>query len=151
MFKPRHEQVSRAFSLPLQAEAALKLFTPEGERLWIKEWDPQYLHPESGAAEEGMVFTTAEGDALTYWTMVDFDLKRQQVRYVRLTPGSRSTIVHVSCTASGAGRCDVNVTYVLTGLSCAGNAFIDGFIGEAFADMIERWRALILGHLQSGQ
>lgn len=151
MFKPRHEQVSHEFSLPLQAEAALKLFTPEGERLWIKEWDPQYLHPESGATEEGMVFTTGKGSTLTYWTMVDFDLNHRQVRYVRLTPGSRSTIVRVSCTPSGAGECDVNVTYTLTGLSYAGNAFIEGFIGKAYADMIESWRALILDHLQSVQ
>jgi hypothetical protein len=148
MFKPRHEQVSHAFSLPLQAEAALKLFTPEGERLWIKEWDPQYFHPETGETKEGMVFTTGDGDTLTYWTMVDFDLKRQQVRYVRLTPGSRSTIVHVSCTPSGAGECDVNVTYTLTGLSCAGNDFIEGFVGEAYTKMIESWRVLILDHIQ---
>jgi hypothetical protein len=41
----------------------------------------------------------------------------------------------------------VEVRYVLTGLSEAGNTSISAFVGEAYAAMIEEWRRLILNWL----
>jgi hypothetical protein len=137
MFQSRHEQARHGFSLPLPAEAALALFTPEGERRWISDWKPQYLHPEDGMTVEGMVFTTGEHQEMTYWTMVDFDRQNHRVRYARVTPASRSTMVQVVCTPQGPEECGVEVTYTLTGLSPEGNAIIEDFVGEAYVAMIE--------------
>lgn len=148
MFQARHERVNHRITLPLAADEALELFTPEGERLWIAEWRPRYQYPANGETMEGMVFATGEGDDLTYWTMMDFDIVRHRVRYARLTPGSRSTIVEVVCVPGGDHQCQVEVSYALTGLSDAGNALIDGFVGEAYVSMIEDWREKILDHLK---
>lgn len=38
--------------------------------------------------------------------------------------------------------------YTLTGLSEAGNAAIDAFIGDAYVEMIEGWRTKIIEHLK---
>lgn len=148
MFQARHEKVTQRFALPLSAGEALELFTPEGERLWIADWRPRYLHPANGEALEGMVFATGESDELTYWTMLDFDLSRHRIRYCRLTPGSRSVIVEVVCIPRGGGECDVEVSYALTGLSDAGNAFIARFVGDAYATMMDDWRDRIVAHLK---
>ncbi|MGV3551843.1 SRPBCC family protein [Rhizobium sp.] len=148
MFTARHEKVSHRIALPLPADEALELFTPEGERLWIAEWRPRYQYPANGETMEGMVFTTGEGDELTHWTLVDFDIVGHRVRYARVTPGSRSTIVEVVCIPGGDHQCHVEVTYTLTGLNDAGNTQIEAFIGEAYVAMIEDWRAKILDHLE---
>lgn len=57
--------LSRAHHIDLAAPPAevFPLFTPAGEKLWIREWDPRYLHPASGETRQGMVFTTGAGDA----------------------------------------------------------------------------------------
>lgn len=148
MFAARHEKVSHRISLPLAASEAIELFTPEGERLWIEEWNPRYFHPANGETVEGMVFTTGEGEELTYWTVVDFDLAGLRARYARVTPGSRSTLVEVCCHPDGEAQCQVEVTYTLTGLSEVGNAAIDAFVGDAYPLMIEGWREKILEHLK---
>lgn len=148
MFQARHEKVIHRITLPLPADEALELFTPEGERLWIADWSPRHHYPSNGETIEGMIFTTGEGAELTYWTMTDFDLVRHRVRYARVTPGSRSTIVEVVCIASGDHQCHVDVSYALTGLSEKGNAVIAGFTGDAYVKMIEDWREKILDYLK---
>ena len=148
MFQARHEKVTHRITLPLPADEALELFTPEGERLWIAGWRPQYQYPSNGETMEGMVFTTGEGSELTHWTLVDFDIDRHRVRYARVTPGSRSTIVEVVCVPLGEQQCHVDVSYALTGLSQEGNAAIEAFIGNAYVAMIEEWREKILVHLK---
>lgn len=148
MFQARHEEVSHRITLPLPADEALALFTPEGERLWIPDWSPRYHYPTNGETIEGMIFVTGEGAELTYWTMVDFDMVRRRVRYSRVTPGSRSTIVEVVCIPGDDRECHVEVSYALTGLSEDGGALIDGFVGEAYIAMIESWRVMILDYLE---
>lgn len=148
MFIARHEKVSHSISLPISADEAIEFFTPEGERTWVDGWAPRYFYPANGETIEGMVFETGEGDELTYWTVVDLDLAACRVRYSRVTPGSRSTIVEVACQADGENTCQVDVGYTLTGLSEAGNAAIDAFIGDAYIRMIEEWRTKIIEHLQ---
>jgi hypothetical protein len=148
MFIARHEKVTHRITLPLAASEAIELFTPEGERLWIADWNPRYFHPANGETLEGMVFTTGEGEELTYWTVVDFDLPGLRARYARVMPGSRSTIVEINCYEDGEAQCQVEVTYALTGLSNAGNDLIDAFVGEAYPAMIEGWKDKIMDHLQ---
>lgn len=147
MFQARHEKVGHRITLPLSAEEALELFTPEGERLWIADWRPCYQYPANGETLEGMVFLTGEGTELTYWTMTDFDIVRHRVRYTRVTPSSRSTIVEVVCIAGGDHECNVDVSYALTGLSEEGNAAIAAFVGDSYSAMIEEWREKILDYL----
>jgi hypothetical protein len=148
MFIARHEKASHRITLPLPADEALELFTPEGERMWIAGWSPRYRYPANGETMEGMVFVTGEGPELTYWTMMDFDIVRHRVRYSRVTPGSRATVVEVVCIPGGNRHCHVEVSYALTGLSDEGNAAIEQFVGQAYVAMIEEWRDNILSHLE---
>ena len=48
-----------SFQLAIDADRAIALFTPEGERAWVEGWDPRY--PVEGADDSapGTVFVTA--------------------------------------------------------------------------------------------
>jgi hypothetical protein len=146
MFIAMHANATHTISLPLSADEAFPLFTPEGERLWIAEWNPHYFYPANGETIVGMAFTTGEGDETTYWTLADFDSQAHRVRYIRVTPGSRSVIVTVRCDAVSDAECTVTVDYTLTGLSEPGNTAIAGFI-DGYVTMIENWRVKILDYL----
>lgn len=138
----KHVRRSHAIVLALPPAEAFALFTPEGEKRWIREWEPRYLHPASGEARAGMVFTTGAGDELTIWSLVDYDPRALRSRYARVTPASRFGFVEVACDPEAAGT-RVTVAYAFTALTPAGEAFLEGFGEDAFRAMIEGWKDLI--------
>jgi hypothetical protein len=100
----------------LPPHAAMRLFTPEGERSWAGKdgWDPWYPDP-TRTAGAGVVFTTGHEAGTTIWVMVDHG--PDQVRYVRVTPDALAGTVEVrALSATGAGT-DLRVTYDLTALT----------------------------------
>ena len=135
-----------AFDLPLPPDEAFKLFTAEGERLWVPDWAPQMLGTLPQAP--GLVFLTGGGDEATIWTVLASDLPGGLVRYSRVTPGSRAGIVEVGLTAKDEGT-QVQVTYDLTALSPEGEQALEAYRGEAFAEMLRTWCSLIEQFLQT--
>jgi hypothetical protein len=133
--------------VPLGAEAAYRLFTPEGERAWADGWSPAY--PLEGAYADdtapGTVFQTGHGHVVTTWIVLD-RTPGSLVRYARVTPGSRAGTVSVSLFALSSSACEVTVSYALTALSDAGRAELTSFAAgyEAF---LESWRTAIAASL----
>lgn len=136
---PRHLHASHRIAVEASVDQAFLYFTPAGEELWVDGWQPNYLNPPDGRTQAGMVFTTGQGDDRTIWTMVDFDRLAHHARYVRCTPASRTGTVDVRCTAAGADRTEVQVSYTLTALTDAGERVLEAFEGDRFATMIDGW------------
>jgi hypothetical protein len=134
---------SHSFVLEMPAARAFPLFEPEGERAWAQGWNPTYVHPANGKAEQGMVFTTSHGGEDTLWMLIRHEPRAGIVEYARLTPGSRTATVLVQCAAIDAGRTRVTVIYVFTGLSEAGNAIVRKMDDDAYRAYIESWRDAI--------
>jgi hypothetical protein len=131
-----------SFLLPMAPADAIQWFTPEGERAWAEDWDPVYVHPAKGETEEGMVFTTAAGGEATLWLLTSYEPAAGRAEYARITPGSRVAVVKVRCEAEGA-QTRVNVSYTITGLSDAGNAYAREMSARRFAEYIDTWPASI--------
>ncbi|HEY2630126.1 MAG TPA: hypothetical protein VGI57_13440 [Usitatibacter sp.] len=134
---------SHSFVVEMPAVRAFRLFEPEGERAWAHGWDPAYVHPADGHAEQGMVFTTRHGAEDTIWMVTRHEPAAGIVEYARVTPGSRTATVLVQCAALDAGRTRVTVIYVFTGLSDAGNAYVRKMDDAAYRDYIDSWRDAI--------
>lgn len=133
-----------SFQLDLPPAEAFKLFTAAGERLWVPGWSPTLL----GALPQhpGLVFTTGRGSEHTVWTVLESDLATGRLRYSRVTPGSRAGIVTVRVTPA-AGGSHVAVDYDLTTLGEDGEATLEAYSPDAFAEMMEAWRRLIVAML----
>lgn len=144
---PARIHARHTIQIALAPDDAFALFTPAGEERWVDGWAPLYVHPADGRTEAGMVFETGEGDERTVWMLLDLDAAAHRVRYARVTPASRTGTVEVACTAIGAARTQVTVTYLLTALSEAGATMLEGFEGARFAAMIDGWRTQIERHL----
>ena len=107
----------------LPPDAAIELFTPEGERTWVAGWDPTYPGGDDG------VFVTGA----TTWVTVE---RSERVRrYARVTPGVQAGTVSVRCEPDGAGTV-ATVGYELTALGPGADlaAFAD-----RYADLMAEW------------
>jgi hypothetical protein len=129
-------------SLPL--EQALALFTPEGERRWAAGWDPQYPDPRRREGA-GAVFTTSHGSHETTWVMVD--QRPDSVRYARVVHGMTAGTIAVDVLYARDGATRVRVTYDLTALTAAGEAWLEAF-AEHFESEIAAWSGEIDAALQ---
>ena len=121
------------------AGEAFAYFTPDGERLWVPDFDPEYLHPLSSEQGEGAIFTTAHGGEHTLWMIVRFSAADGVAEYARVTPGSRRGLVRVALEATGAAASRATVSYDLTALSDAGDEVLASMTEPAFAAMLTDW------------
>jgi len=142
-FRALHVERSAVLRLAAPPAQAFALFSPEGERLWAPGWTPEYLHPPNGTPQPGLVFRTAVGGETTLWLLLRYDTAACEAEYVRVTPESRIGTVAVRCAAAGADASDVHVAYRFTALSEAGNRALEQFSADAFARMMEDWRAAL--------
>ena len=137
-----HLELSGRVAVAAAPADAFRFFTPEGERLWITGWDPEYLHPPDGSLAEGLVFRTLHGGEMTLWLVSHYDRVAGAVEYVRVTPGSRMGTVSVQLSAAGEVATEATVTYRLTSLSPAGDRTLAAFEAE-FPRMLAEWETRI--------
>jgi len=122
---------------------AFPLFSPEGERRWVKGWIPEYLYPRGVPSDAaGTVFRTNHNNEDTEWLVLRYAPAEGVAEYVRITPGSRMGVVTVRATERGGGT-DVEVTYTLTSLSEAGTRTLEAMTEASYAAMLQEWERLI--------
>lgn len=140
--------IERAGSVRVAAPLtqAFQFFTPDGERLWVPGWSPEYLHPRDGPQCEGAVFRTNAGGEETVWMVTRFDPEGGAAEYVRVTPGSRMGTVSIRAAAADEATTIVHVTYRVTALSPDGNAAVQAF-DAGFDAMMAEWAAAVTGVL----
>jgi hypothetical protein len=122
---------------------AFALFTPKGEEAWVPGWEPVYFSPATGETCEEMIFTTGDGEEMTFWTCLKWQPEHWHVRYLRLTPASRVSFVDVQCEPKGDDRTRVRVVYQTKALTPSGRSYISDLSQSAFAQTIDEWSGLI--------
>jgi hypothetical protein len=131
------------FTVNGTVDEVFPLFSPDGERSWVPEWDPELLHPRGAVWQEGLIFRTREecGDAI--WIVRRLDQSHHIVAYDRVEPERYVARVKVQCSAAGQGRTDVTTTYEFIGLSDTGNHEIGAMTPDAYAAKMRRWQQWI--------
>ena len=122
---------------------AFPFFTPDGERLWVPDWDPEYLHPQSGEQGPGAIFETRHNHEHTLWLVLRLSPEDGVAEFARITPGSRRGTVRVALSADGPSATRAFVAYDLTAVSDAGDDALRAFTPEAFKVMLAEWEARI--------
>jgi len=148
------QQVSHSTTIHVNAtpDETLPLFTAAGERLWIKEWDPTYIYPESGEPQQGMIWkTTNHANIDEIWVTVTYDMARHIATYVKWSPESNVTRIDIRCRPIDDARTQVQVTYTVTALSEEGVAGLKSFTKEHYNQWILTWEKAIEHYLQHGE
>jgi len=140
MSRPTHgsgSRVTRKAVLHFHAPPAnvFPLLCPERERDWIAGWDYTMVYSQSGYAEPGCVFTTLLPDeGLTIWMFTEHVPDRRVV-VSRITPGLFTILWEMDLLEPTPGDTDLTITWTVTGLSEAGNRFVETGLDERFSGL----------------
>jgi len=146
------QQVVRegSFELDISAGRALPLFTPEGERVWAKGWDPKPIFPpeQSVAFKANSVFRLDHGRERSLWTILEADPQKYIAEYVCVVEGVRLSRVRVRIQPRGEERCRVHVRYVHTATSEKGLRFVASVTEQAYAQKMLDWQRMVNASIQ---
>ena len=144
------QQVSRTgtFDLACGADTAFPLFSPEGEREWIKEWNPRPVFPDTIAFRCDTVFREGDGSEEAVWTILDADWQTHRAEYVRLAPVSHTAHIVVKIDLLAPDRTRVTVSYTVTAFGDHAARLLEAFSESAYVEKMRRWQSLIGEYLE---
>ncbi|HMA37234.1 MAG TPA: SRPBCC family protein [Chloroflexia bacterium] len=152
LFTAQHITRKTVLQLAAPRDRVFPLFTPLGEKHWAAGWEPRIYHPQDGTPEVGAVFvTTRSGEAETTWVITELDSAQARISYVRVTPDSHVAAIGIHCAEGPAGASTVSVTYTLTALGAAGNAYLGELTDAKYQEWIGSWGTAINHYLLHGQ
>lgn len=139
------QQVSRTgdFHPDCSADTVFPLFSPEGEREWIKEWDPRPVFPETIEFRRDTIFRQGDGNNEALWTIIDADWQAHRAEYVRMAPGSHAAHIVVRVDPDGAECSHVVVSYTVTAWGERGASLLDSFSENGYAAKMQSWQRQI--------
>lgn len=139
------QQVSRegGFDLPCSADTAFPFFSPEGEREWVKGWNPVPIFPQTTAFACDTVFRQGEALDEAIWTIVDADWKEHRAEYVRLAPASHTAHIVVKVQELAPDRSSVSVRYTVTAFGEHASKVLQPFSEAAYTDKMRNWQCQI--------
>lgn len=150
--KKTTEQVVRegSFELDTSADRALLFFTPEGERSWVKGWDPKPMYPpQMGVVfKANSVFRVDQDGERSLWTIVKADLQEHIAEYIYVVEGERLSRVRVQIQVLSEEHCRVRVRYVHTATSEKGLHFVASVTEESYAQKMRDWHRLVSAAIQ---
>ena len=121
-------------------ETVYPLLCPVREAEWIDGWSYEMLHSESGLAELGCVFkTNREPENEAYWIMTRCN-PPCEAEYVRFVTGKMFVVLNFKLAETDGGT-TIDVTYAFTGVTEAGNAFVE--------TMVPKYIDVALKHLEA--
>jgi hypothetical protein len=142
---------SSGFDIRQPVEKVFPLFSPEGEKRWVPNWDYKNI---MGATElsEDYVFLTAShdhGSTDAIWLVKKYEPTAWVVEFYRVEPEDKVGVVTVQCFRISDLETHVEVSYRYIPLSEKGRKFIDGFTMEFYETFIGGWRDLLLRYFES--
>ena len=148
---PSAQQLTRAggFDLPCTAHTAFPLFSPDGERDWIKTWNPRPVFPDRILFQPDTVFREGEGNEEAVWTILDADWQSHRAEYVRVAPASHAAHIVVKIDPASPQSSRVTVTYTITAFGESPTPLLDAFSETAYAAKMQNWQRQITAFLQN--
>jgi hypothetical protein len=145
------QHVSRvgSFELPCAADTAFPLFSPEGEREWVKGWAPTPVFPERIEFARDTVFRQGKGEEEAVWTIIEADWRTHRAEYVRVAPNSHTAHIVVKVEPLGHERSRVVVSYTVTAFGEDATSLVEAFSEEAYAAKMRDWQKQISATVQA--
>ncbi len=139
-------QHTQTFDLEQPVIDVFPLFSPEGEKRWVPEWDYENVMGSNDLSEDYVFLTRSHDHGTTeaIWLVKRFDPDDHTVEYYKIEPADKVGVVRVTCTSLEDRGTRVEVTYKYIALSETGRTFIAGFTADVYKNFIEEWRRLLL-------
>lgn len=149
----RPQRITREYRQTIKAtpEKVFPLLCPVREAEWLDGWRYNTIYSESGIVEAGAVFSTPhEGEEDTIWIVTKHDSETLEVEFARFTHKSRTCVLRIAVKSKDENSSYVDVSYTYTGITPAGNNFIDNFTQEEFLELVTFWEQSMNYYLETG-
>ncbi len=141
-----------AIGLDGEPDDVFPLFGPIREADWAAGWDPEVVAGDALQPELGCVFrTTGAERGETIWLIAELDASKRRIGYVRTTPTSDLTQIVIDVRPDSPGQSQAQITYRVTGLSDAGNRYVEQFTHERYVEWLKEWAVAINHYLATGE
>lgn len=139
------------FDISKPIERVFPLFSPEGEKHWVPNWDYENIMGTTELSEDYVFLTQSHDDASTdaIWLVKRYVPKDWFIQFYRVEPEDKIGVVTVQCARTSDHVTHVEVTYQYIPLSEKGHRFINGFTMEIYKKFIDEWRDLLLRYFES--
>ena len=142
---------STGFDIAQPVERVFPLFSPEGEKRWVPNWDYKNIMGTTELSEDYVFLTGSHDHASSgaIWLVKRYVPKEWLIQLYRVEPEDKIGVVTVQCSRMSDHITHVEVTYQYTPLSEKGREFIDSFTIETYEKYIDEWRDLLLQYFDS--
>jgi len=142
---------TKSFELALVVTELFPLFSPEGEKKWVPDWDYENVMGTTELSEDYVFLTKTHDHGTTdaIWIVKRYDPRSHFVQFYKIEPEDKIGVVTVKCTEIEAERTSVQVTYTYTALSETGERFVHEFSEKAYEAFINEWQTLLTNYLAS--
>lgn len=142
---------TKTFEMPYPVAELFPLFSPEGEKYWIPEWDYTNVMGTTELSEDYVFVTKTHDHGTTdaIWIVKKYDLKSHYVQFYKIEPEDKIGVVTVKCSELEAERTKVQVTYKYLALSETGETFISEFSESVYEEFIGEWQTLLSNYFES--
>jgi hypothetical protein len=142
---------SKKFKINQPIEILFPLFSAEGEKLWVPDWDYENIMGSTDLHEDYIFITKAHDHASTdaIWLIKKYDPDSYFVQFYKVEPKDKIGVITVQCIEVEKSITEVNVAYQYTGLSDKGNEFIIAFDSAHYEEFINEWESLLNTYFQS--
>ena len=139
------------FDISQPVEQVFPLFSPEGEKHWVPNWDYENIMGTTELSEDYVFLTGSHDDASTdaIWLVKRYVPEKWFIQFYRVEPEDKIGVVTVQCARTCDHVTHVEVTYQYIPLSEKGHRFINGFTMEIYKKFIDEWRGLLLRYFES--
>ena len=138
-------ELTSSFLINRPVDIVFPLQSPEGEKLWVPNWDYNNIMGNTNLKED-YVFTTKNHDhaaADAIWIVNKFDADNHFVQFYKIEPNQKIGVVTIECRPFDGEQTKVSITYKYIGLSAEGNEFIKNFTEEEYELFIAEWQRLL--------
>jgi hypothetical protein len=145
---------TKAFDIDFPISKLFPLFSPEGEKLWVPDWDYENVMEKSELSDDYVFLTKNHdhGSSDAIWIVKSYDPASYFVQFYKIEPEYKVGVVTVQCAELSSTKTNVQVTYKYQALSTTGEEFIDGFSEKFYEEFIGEWQKLLTNYIQaSGQ
>ena len=145
MSTPKAVSHTHSFIIGGPVSRLFPLFSPEGEKLWVPDWDYDNV---MGTIElyQDYVFMTRNhdyGSTEAVWIVKRYDPESYFVQFYKVEPTDKVGVITVQCKELEPQKTEVLVTYKYIPLSARGEMFISTFTEVAYRKFINKWQTLL--------
>jgi len=136
---------SADFQLDQPANILFPLFSAEGEKLWVPEWDYENVMGSTDLHEDYVFLTENHDHAANkaIWIVKRYEPSEYFVEFYKVEPEEKVGIITVKCSATSDSKSNVSVTYEYISLTERGSKFIGRFTSDVYKDFIGEWQQLL--------